>query len=58
MITPSDSYNTYDLGNIILFYLTPVWDIEEFIKEFQAKKVQEDLVIIQVKIPIGKLSLH
>ena len=27
MITPSDSYNTYDLGNIILFYLLSLFGI-------------------------------
>ena len=42
MITPSDSYNTYDLGKYYtILPSVPVWDIEEFIKEFQAKKVQE-----------------
>ena len=42
MITPSDSYNTYDLGKYYtILPSVPVWDIEEFIKEFQAKKVKE-----------------
>ena len=42
MITPSDSYNTYDLGKYYtILPSVPVWDIKEFIKEFQAKKVQE-----------------
>ena len=41
MITPSDSYNTYDLKYYTILPSVPVWDIEEFIKEFQAKKAQE-----------------
>jgi UDP-N-acetylglucosamine 4,6-dehydratase len=42
MITPSDSYNTYDLGKYytILPTFTP-WDLEEFIIAHNAKKVPE-----------------
>lgn len=42
MITPSDSYNTYDLGNYFtILPSTPIWDINLFIKHFNAKKVPE-----------------
>tara|TARA_A200000113_G_C8843839_1_gene347869 strand:- start:411 stop:1436 length:1026 start_codon:yes stop_codon:yes gene_type:complete len=42
MITPSDSYNTYDLGKyyVILPTVTP-WDIEKFERAHNAKKVPE-----------------
>ena len=44
MVTASDSYTTYDLGK----YLTilpqkPIWDLNKFIKKFNAKKVKEGL---------------
>ena len=40
MITPSDSYNTYDLGKYYTILPTiPPWDLEEFIKAFNARKV-------------------
>ena len=40
----SDAYTTYDLGK----YLTilpqkPIWDLNKFIKKFNAKKVKEGL---------------
>ena len=40
MISSSDSYNTYDIGDY--FVILPTlknWKLKEFIKEFQAKKV-------------------
>ena len=42
MITPSDSYNTYDLGKYytILPTVTP-WDLEEFKNAHNAKQVPE-----------------
>ncbi|WP_422082737.1 UDP-N-acetylglucosamine 4,6-dehydratase (inverting) [Ulvibacterium sp.] len=40
MITPSDSFYTYDLGKYFaILPVTPNWDLDEFIKEFEAKKV-------------------
>ena len=42
MITPSDSYNTYDLGNYyVILPQKSFWDINTFIKEFKAIKVKE-----------------
>ena len=42
MITPSDSYNTYDLGKYFAILPTvPAWDIEKFTLAFNAKKVPE-----------------
>ncbi|TNE54230.1 MAG: UDP-N-acetylglucosamine 4,6-dehydratase (inverting) [Bacteroidetes bacterium] len=42
MITPSDSFTTYDLGNyyVILPQVTN-WNLQEYIDHFNAKKVQE-----------------
>ncbi len=40
MITASDSFNTYDLGQYYTILPTiPSWDLEEYIKAFDAKKV-------------------
>lgn len=42
MITPSDSYYTYDLGKY--YTIVPsnmIWDIEKYIKAFNAKKVAQ-----------------
>jgi UDP-N-acetylglucosamine 4,6-dehydratase/5-epimerase len=40
MITSSDSYSTYDLGNYYaILPQTPVFKLDEFISHFQAKKV-------------------
>lgn len=42
MITASDSYVTYDLGKYYAILPTvPVWNIDEFVKAFQAEKVPE-----------------
>jgi UDP-N-acetylglucosamine 4,6-dehydratase (inverting) len=42
MITSSDSYNTYDLGKYYTILPTePKWSKEDFIQEFNAKKVKE-----------------
>ena len=42
MITPSDSYNTYDLGEYYTILPSiPSWDIDLFIQHFDAKKVPE-----------------
>ncbi|MEE9361886.1 MAG: UDP-N-acetylglucosamine 4,6-dehydratase (inverting) [Cellulophaga sp.] len=40
MITPSDSYYTYDLGKYyVIVPATHEWNLENFLKEFNAKKV-------------------
>ncbi len=40
MITPSDSINTYDLGNYYAILPTsPMWNIEDYIKNFNANLV-------------------
>lgn len=40
MISSSDSYNTYDIGNYFVILPTIVnWDLNEFLKKFKAKKV-------------------
>ena len=42
MITPSDSFYTYDLGKYYtILPATHKWSLEEFIKEFNAKKVAQ-----------------
>lgn len=42
MITTSDSYNTYDLGKYYtILPIMPKWNLEDFIKTFNAKKVPE-----------------
>ncbi len=41
MITASDSFNTYDLGNYFVILPTQTkWNLDEFIKEFDAKIVE------------------
>ena len=40
MITPSDSYNTYDLGKYYAILPNdPMWNLEKFLKTFNATKV-------------------
>jgi UDP-N-acetylglucosamine 4,6-dehydratase/5-epimerase len=40
MITPSDSFNTYDLGKyFVIIPSKPIWEIDKFIKENNAKLV-------------------
>ena len=42
MITSSDSFTTYDLGKYYaILPQTPFWDLSEFIKKHNAKKVKE-----------------
>ncbi|MEM9991362.1 MAG: UDP-N-acetylglucosamine 4,6-dehydratase (inverting) [Bacteroidota bacterium] len=42
MITASDSFNTYDLGKYYTILPTvPNWDLEEYIKAFDAKQVAQ-----------------
>lgn len=42
MITSSDSFYTYDLGTYYaILPQTPVWNLEEYIKHFSAKKVPD-----------------
>ncbi len=42
MITPSDSFYTYDLGKYyVILPSTPNWDLEKFKEEFNAKKVEQ-----------------
>ena len=41
MITPSDSFYTYDLGKYFtILPATHSWDLDDFIKAFNAKKVE------------------
>ena len=41
MITPSDSFFTYDIDNYyVILPSRPIWDLEKFIKNFNAKKVE------------------
>ena len=43
MISVSDAFYTYDLGKYyVILPTTPRWNIEDFIKEFNAKKVSEN----------------
>ena len=42
MITPSDSFFTYDLGKYFaILPISPNWNLDKFIKNFDAKKVTE-----------------
>jgi sulfite reductase alpha subunit-like flavoprotein len=42
MITPSDSFYTYDLGKYFtILPTTPKWKVNDFIQKFGAKKVPE-----------------
>lgn len=42
MITSSDAFSTYDLGKYyVILPQSPLWNIEEYIKKFKAKKVPE-----------------
>ncbi|MEO5907484.1 MAG: UDP-N-acetylglucosamine 4,6-dehydratase (inverting) [Saprospiraceae bacterium] len=42
MITASDSFYTYDIGNYyVILPSAPAWDLDAFIKTFNAKKVAE-----------------
>lgn len=42
MITPSDSFYTYDLGKYYAIVpATPNWDINDFVQAFKAKKVEQ-----------------
>ena len=42
MITTSDAFTTYDLGKYyVILPQVPVWNLNEYIKEFNAKKVPE-----------------
>ena len=42
MITSSDSFTTYDLGKYyVILPQTPIWDLEDYIKEFDAKLVPQ-----------------
>lgn len=42
MITPSDSFSTYDLGKYYVILPTNVsWDLDDFMKEYNATKVAE-----------------
>ena len=45
MITSSDSYTTYDLGKYFtILPLKTLWSLDDFIKKFKAKKVNENFV--------------
>lgn len=42
MITPSDSFNTYDIDKYyVILPIDPRWKLDDFIKTFNAKKVKE-----------------
>ena len=42
MISTSDSYNTYDIGKFyVILPSIPTWNIENFISNFKAQKVDE-----------------
>ena len=42
MITPSDSFTTYDLGKYYaILPQLPIWDLEEYIEKKKAKRVKE-----------------
>lgn len=42
MITPSDSFNTYDLGRYYTILPTvPIWNLDEYVKHFSAERVQQ-----------------
>ena len=69
MITASDSFTTYDLGNYyVILPQKPNWDMSSFIEEFKLKKVKEGfrynseendefLGIEQLKLMINKYVL-
>ena len=43
MISPADSYNTYDIGNYYVILPTKVnWNLLDFVSKFNAKKVKEN----------------
>jgi UDP-N-acetylglucosamine 4,6-dehydratase/5-epimerase len=42
MITPSDSFSTYDIGRYyVILPLAGNWEVDDYIKAFNAKKVKE-----------------
>ena len=42
MITASDSYSTYDLGDYyVILPLETKWNLSDFLTEFNAKKVKQ-----------------
>ena len=43
MISPADSYNTYDIGDYYVILPTKVnWNLSDFVSKFKAKKVKEN----------------
>lgn len=43
MISPADSYNTYDIGHYYVILPTKVnWNLSDFVSKFNAKKVKEN----------------
>jgi len=43
MISPADSYNTYDIGHYYVILPTKVnWSLSDFVSKFNAKKVKEN----------------
>ena len=43
MISPADSYNTYDIGSYYVILPTKVnWNLSDFVSKFNAKKVKEN----------------
>lgn len=44
MITASDSYNTFDLGEYyVILPQKPVWELKSFVENFNAKKIPEGM---------------
>ncbi len=42
MITPSDSYNSYDLGKFYVILPTnPTWNLNDYLKKYNGKKLKE-----------------
>ena len=42
MITPSDSFTTYDLGKYYaILPQVPIWNLEEYVEKKKAKRVKE-----------------
>ena len=54
MISAADSFNTYDIEDYVILPSKPVWDIKEYIKKNNAKKVPVDFNYSSKIIVTGK----
>ena len=55
MITPSDSFFTYDIDNYYAILPSkPVWSLDKFIEKFNAKKVEQNFSYNHITILNGK----